>query len=169
MAHDLLPTIGTSTSYTIPFNNKFYNPHDGHNSAGGGVIASTGFKISGDAENDMFFNDDGSGNLRLYYLVAGVLIYQDITAGTVDYTKGKIVIGNINITSVSSVDGAASSVIRLTAIPDSNDIVPVRNQILEIDFTNTIITGDVDTVSTGDSSAGSTYNTTSSYTTPSSY
>ena len=169
MAHDLSPTIGTSTSYTIPFNNKFYNPHDGHNSAGGGVIASTGFKISGDAENDMFFNDDGSGNLRLYYLVAGVRIYQDVTAGTVDYTKGKIVIGNINITSVSSVDGAASSVIRLTAIPDSNDIVPVRNQILEIDFTNTIITGDVDTVSTGDSSAGSTYNTTSSYTTPSSY
>ena len=169
MAHDLTPTIGTATSYTIPLNNKIYNPHDGHNSAGGGVIASTGFKISGDTVNDMFFDDDGSGILRLYYQVAGVRIYQDVTAGTVDYTNGKIVINSINITTISNVDGAASSLIRITASPDSNDIVPVRNQLLEIDFTNTTITGDVDTVSTGDSSAGSSYNTTSSYTTPSGY
>jgi hypothetical protein len=169
MAHNLSPTIGTATSYTIPFNNKFYNPHDGHNSGMGGVIASTGFKISGDTINDMFFDDNGSGVLRLYYLEAGVRIYQDLTAGTVDYVAGKIVINSINIITISSVDGAASSIIRITATPDSNDIVPVRNQLLEIDFTNTTITGDVDTVSTGDSSAGSSYNTTSSYTTPSGY
>jgi len=169
MAHDLTPSIGTATSYTIPFNNKFYNPHDGHNSTAGGVVSSTGFKISGDADNDMFFDDNGSGILRLYYLVAGVRIYQDETAGTVDYTNGKIVISSINITTVSNVDGVASSIIRITATPDSNDIVPVRNQILEIDFINTTVTGEVDTVATGDSSAGSAYNTSSSYTTPSSF
>ena len=60
-------------------------------------------------------------------------------------------------------------VISVTATPDSKDIVPVRNQILEIDFVNTTITGEVDTVETGDSSAGTLYNTTSSYTTPSGY
>ena len=169
MAHDLSPTIGTATSYTIPFNNKFYNPHDGHNSGMGGVIASTGFKISGDTINDMFFDDNGSGVLRLYYLVAGVRIYQDLTAGTVDYVAGKIVINSINIITISSVDGAASSIIRITATPDSNDIVPVRNQLLEIDFINTTILGEVDTVSTGDSGGGTSYNTTSNYTTPSSY
>ena len=169
MAHNLSPTIGTATSYTIPFNNKFYNPHDGHNSGMGGVIASTGFKISGDTINDMFFDDNGSGVLRLYYLVAGVRIYQDLTAGTVDYVAGKIVINSINIITISSVDGAASSIIRITATPDSNDIVPVRNQLLEIDFINTTILGEVDTVSTGDSGGGTSYNTTSNYTTPSSY
>ena len=169
MAHDLSPTIGTATSYTIPFNNKFYNPHDGHNSGMGGVISSTGFKISGDTINDMFFDDNGSGVLRLYYLVAGVRIYQDLTAGTVDYVAGKIVINSINIITISSVDGAASSIIRITATPDSNDIVPVRNQLLEIDFINTTILGEVDTVSTGDSGGGTSYNTTSNYTTPSSY
>ena len=169
MAHDLSPTIGTATSYTIPFNNKFYNPHDGHNSGMGGVIASTGFKISGDTINDMFFDDNGSGVLRLYYLEAGVRIYQDLTAGTVDYVAGKIVINSINIITISSVDGAASSIIRITATPDSNDIVPVRNQLLEIDFINTTILGEVDTVSTGDSGGGTSYNTTSNYTTPSSY
>ena len=169
MAHNLSPTIGTATSYTIPFNNKFYNPHDGHNSAMGGVVASTGFKISGDTINDMFFDDNGSGVLRLYYLEAGVRIYQDLTAGTVDYVAGKIVINSINIITISSVDGAASSIIRITATPDSNDIVPVRNQLLEIDFINTTILGEVDTVSTGDSGGGTSYNTTSNYTTPSSY
>ena len=169
MAHDLTPTIGTATSYTIQFNNKIYNPHDGHNKTSGGVVASTAFKISGDTTNDMFFDDDGSGVLRLYYLVAGVRVYQDETAGTVDYVAGKITIGSINITTISNVDGAASSIIRVTSVPDSKDVIPVRNQILEIDFVNTTITGDEDTISTGDSAAGTSYNTTSSYTTPSSY
>ena len=67
------------------------------------------------------------------------------------------------------VDGAASSRIRITAIPDSKDIVPVRNQILEIDFINTSIIGEVDTVAVGDSAAGTTYTPTSSYTSTSSY
>jgi len=169
LAHNLTPSLSTLKSYTIQFNNKFYNPHDGHNSVAGGIISSTGFKISGDATNIMFFDDNGSGILRLYYIVAGVRIYQDETIGTVDYTIGKIIIDNINITTISDVDGAASSIIRITATPDSNDIVPVRNQILEIDFVNSTVTGEVDTVATGDSAAGSSYKTTSSYTTPSSF
>ena len=169
MAHDLKPTLSTSTSYTIPFNNKIYNPHSGHNSTGGGVIASTGFKISGDTTNVMFFDDNGSGVLRLYYLVAGVRVYEDVTVGTVDYTTGSIIINSINITTISNVDGASSSIIRVTATPDSKDIVPLRNQLLEIDFVNSTVTGEIDTVSTGDSAAGSTYSTTSNYTSPSSF
>ena len=51
----------------------------------------------------------------------------------------------------------------------TKDIVPVRNQILEIDFTNTSVTGEVDTVAVGDSAAGTTYTPTSAYTTTSSY
>jgi hypothetical protein len=169
MAHDLKPTLSTSTAYTIRFNNKIYNPHSGHNSTGGGVIASTGFKISGDTTNVMFFDDNGSGVLRLYYLVAGVRVYEDVTAGTVDYTTGSIIINSINITTISNVDGASSSIIRVTATPDSKDIVPLRNQLLEIDFVNSTVTGEIDTVSTGDSAAGSTYSTTSNYTSPSSF
>ncbi len=169
LAHDLTPTIGTSTAYTIQLNNKFYNPHDEHNKASGGILSSTGFKISGDTTNEMFFDDDGSGNLRIYYINAGVRVYHSSTAGTVDYANGKITISSVNITTISEVDGAASSIIRITTIPDSLDVVPVRNQILEIDFVNTTITGVLDTVSTGDSSAGTSFTPTSSYTTPSSF
>ena len=169
MGQFFTPTTTASTAYTINFNNVFYYPHSGHNVSAGGVIASTGFYISGDATNIQYFDDDGEGNLRTYYLVAGVRTYTDLTAGTVTYSEGKIVTDGIYITSVAEVDGASSEEIRITAIPDSKDVVPVRNQILEIDFTNTSVTGEVDTVAVGDSGAGTTYTPTSSYTTTSSY
>ena len=49
------------------------------------------------------------------------------------------------------------------AIPNSNDIVPVRNQVLEIDTANSTVSADIDTVESGASQAGTTYTTTSSY------
>ena len=87
----------------------------------------------------------------------------------IDYISGTITINSIYINSISDVDNSTSTQIRLTAVPDSKDIVPVRNQILEIDFTNTSVIGEVDTVAIGDTGAGSTYTPTSSYTTTSSY
>ena len=105
----------------------------------------------------------------MYYIDAGARVYADSTAGTVTYSTGKIVTDSIYITSADVVDEVASTQIRITAIPDSKDIVPVRNQLLEIDFTNTSIAGQVDTVAVGDSGAGTTYTTTSAYPTTSSY
>ena len=116
----------------------------------GGVTASTGFKVSGDTANEHFFDDDGNGNVRRYYVLAGVKNYVDNTAGTVDYASGTISINPINIASISDVDGSSSTQIRVTAIPDSFDIVPVRNQILEIDLENTSITTSIDTTEVGD-------------------
>ena len=169
LAHNLTPTLNTATAYIIQLNNAFYNPHSGHNSSSGGVLASTGFKVSGDTTNVQFFDDDGAGNIRRYILVAGVRQYQDSTAGTITYSTGEIKISSVNIISVENVDEVASSVIRLTVTPDSLDIIPVRNQILKIDFVNTNINGSLDTIATGDSSSGTTATTTSTYVTPSSY
>ena len=169
MGQFFTPTTTASTAYTFFFNNALYNPHSGHNALAGGVIASTGFYIDGDSTNERFFDDNGEGGLRTYYLSSGTRIYDAASAGTVTYSTGKIVTSGIHIASVGLVDGAASSRIRITAIPDSKDIVPVRNQILEIDFTNSTITGGVDTIAVSDSSAGATYTTTSSYTSTSSY
>ena len=163
------PTLNSSVAYNVYFNNALYNPHSGHNASAGGIITSSGFKISGDATNEQFFDDDGEGNLRTYYLVGNVRTYTDTTAGTVDYSAGKVTINAMTLTSISNVDGLSSTVIRITAIPSSKDIVPVRNQILEIDFVNTTITGEVDTVAVGDTGAGATYTTTTSYTPTSSY
>jgi hypothetical protein len=122
-----------------------------------GIVSSTGFKISGDATNEMFFDDDGKGNLRIFYLSSGERIYENFDAGTVDYENGTISTKGIEFTTVGDVDGVTSSQIRILTIPDSNDIIPKRNQVLEIDFTNLTVTGDVDTVAVGDSSAGTSY------------
>jgi len=169
LAKTFKPTLNSSVGYNVYFNNSFYNPHSGHNASAGGIITSSGFKVSGDATNEQFFDDDGEGNLRSYYMVGNVRTYTDTTAGTVDYSAGTIKTNAINLTSVSNVDGLTSTSIRITAIPSSKDIVPVRNQILEIDFENTTVTGEVDTVAVGDTGAGATYTTTTSYTTTKSY
>ena len=157
LAQKFTPTTTAATSYTINFNNAFYNPHTEHNKASGGIITSSAFYISGDTTNLHYFDDDGAGNLRLYYISGGARNYVDSTAGTVTYTTGQIIINSIYITSVDVVDGVSSTQIRITAIPNSKDIVALRNQILEIDFVNTSITGEVDTVAVGDSAAGTDY------------
>ena len=36
----------------------------------------------------------------------------------------------------------------MTSIPNSNDVIPVRNQLLEIDTTNTSVVGSVDATAT---------------------
>ena len=157
------PTTGTSNSYNVYFNNSIYNPHDGHNSAMGGVITSTGFYVSGEFNtNEQFFDDDGKGNIRLYYLTGATRNYTDITAGTVDYKTGKVSINTLNILSISNIDGAASTRIRIVALPNSNDIVALRNQILEIDVTNTKILGGIDTIAVGDEAGAVTFDATPS-------
>ena len=169
LAKFFTPDTTESTAYQIYFNNGFYNPHTEHNKTAGGIIASTGFYISGDADNQMYFDDDGSGNLRLYYLVAGSRVYQDSAMGTVNYITGEIKVFGIHIATVSEVDGVTSSKIRITAVPNSRDIVPVRNQLLEIDFVNSTVDAEVDTIATSDASAGATYVPTTTYTTTSGY
>ena len=160
----ITPTLNSGLKYTLSFNNAFYNPHSGHNSTGGGVITSTGFKINNDSStNEHFLDDDGAGIIRVYYLSGTTRIYTSSTFGTIDYTTGEIILTSAHITSISNVDGAVSTRIRIFAIPSSNDVVPVRNQVLSIDTSNSTFDGDVDAVESGGSQAGTSYTTTSSY------
>ena len=154
------PTLSSAQGYNLFFNNPFHHPVAGHNAVNGGILASTGFKVSGDTENTQFFDDDGEGNIRRFYLVGSTRTYTDLTAGIVDYTEGSVKIDSINLISVEDVDGTTSVNVRIACVPDSKDIRAVRNQILEIDFTNTTVTGQVDTIATGVPGAASSYVTT---------
>jgi hypothetical protein len=164
MYKNITPTLNSGLKYTLSFNNAFFNPHSGHNTTGGGIVSSTGFKINDDSStNEHFLDDDGNGNIRVYYLNGTVRVYTSSTFGTINYTTGEIILTSAHLTSISNVDGAASTIVRVTVQPDSNDIVPVRNQVLSIDTTNSTITGSVDTIESGSSQAGTSYTTTSSY------
>ena len=159
---EFTPTLNSSTRYNIYFRNSLYNPVSGYNSVNGGILESTGFKISGDTTNVFFLDDDGAGNIRRFRLVGSVRTYVNNTQGTINYTTGQITITSLSVSSIENIRGSASTVIELTVTPKSNDIVPVRDQILEIDTANSIITVDVDTFVGGSADAGIGYTTSSS-------
>jgi len=158
-----LITSTANQKYTISFNNAIYNPHSGHNSAAGGVVSTTGFKLNNDNVVEYYFNDDGAGNIRLYHLENGQITYDNNNWGTVNYDTGEVVISSARITAVSEVDGAVSTQIRVTVIPRSNDIAPVRGQVLNIDTANSTVEGTVDTIESGSTSSGVGYSTSTSY------
>ena len=80
------------------------------------ILASTGFYLDNDTTTEYFFDDDGSGNLRIYSLSSsGVRTYLNSSAGTVDYVNGTISIGtSLFISAISNVDGESSTKIRVT-------------------------------------------------------
>ena len=159
---DFTPTTDSAITYNVYFRNALYNPHSGHNTSAGGILESTGFKIQGN-DNEMFLNDDGQGNVRMYYLVSGVKTYENNTQGIINYTTGQITLTSLNIASISNIRGSASTVIELTVKPSSNDIIPVRDQILQIDVANSSVVVETDSFASGTSDGGTTYTTTSSY------
>ena len=155
MYQELTPVTTKKETYTIKFNNALYHPHSGHMS----IVSTTGFKINGDTTNEYFLDDDGSGNIRLYYIKEEIKTFSNITQGTVDYTTGEIKINDLYITSVSNINGAASTVFRLTVQPDSKDIKSVRNQVLEFNLNDATVNVSVDNFA---ETAGVGYTTTSS-------
>jgi hypothetical protein len=156
------PTLSASTKYDIYFRNGIFNPHTGHKSGVGGVVTSSGFKVPND-NNVYYLDDDGSGNIRRYYFVGSVRTYVNNTQGTISYSTGQITINSLTVASVENIRGATSSVIEVTVEPASNDIVPVRDQILNIDTANSTITVEADTFVGGSADAGVGYTTTSNY------
>ena len=160
---DFTPTLASSTKYNVYFRNALYNPHSGHNSAAGGILESSGFKVSGDSSTVFYLDDDGAGNIRRYSFSGSTRVYANETQGTIDYSTGAITINSLSVLSVENIRGAASSKIELTVTPSSNDVVPVRDQIIEIDTANSFITVTADTFVGGSAEAGVGYTTTSSY------
>jgi len=132
-------------------------------SSSGGILSSSGFKVSGNT-NEMFLDDNGSGIVRRYYFDAGgVKTYANTEQGTINYTTGQIVINSLNITSISNIRNIASTVVELTVTPNSNDIVPVRNTVVEIDVSNSGFTVERDGFAGGSNDAGVGYTPTTSY------
>ena len=123
------------------------------------MVESGGFFLAGNT-NVQYIDDDGAGNIRTFYLLGGTTkTVTNAQAGTINYNTGQIVLTSFNISSVQ----AASGNLEVTLKPDSNDVVPVRDQIVEIDVANSNITVTADTFVGGSADAGVGYTTTSSY------
>ena len=160
---DFTPTLASSTKYNVYFRNALYNPHSGHNTSAGGILETSGFKVSGDSTTVFYLDDDGQGNVRRYSFSGATRVYANNTQGTIDYDTGAITINSLSVLSVENIRGAASTKIELTVVPSSNDVVPVRDQIIEIDTANSSITVSADAFVGGSADAGVGYTTSSSY------
>jgi hypothetical protein len=156
------PILNSTQKYNIYFRNALYNPVTGYNASNGGILQSSGFKINGDTTNIYYLDDDGVGNVRRYRLTGSTRVYSITNQGTINYTTGQITLSTLNITSIENIRGNVSTFIELIVVPQSNDIVPVRDQTLEIDLINSSIAVEVDAFVTGSSDAGIGYTTISS-------
>jgi hypothetical protein len=151
----ITPTLTAVTKYTISYNNAAYHPSIGWSQT---VVESTGFYLSGNT-NEQFIDDDGSGNLRTFYLLGGVTkTITNASAGTITYTTGQLVLTALNVTTTTN----GNTTIDITIKPDSNDVIPVRNQVIEIDTVATSVSTEVDEFAAGSATAGVGYTTTSS-------
>jgi hypothetical protein len=114
------PILSEILSYKLAFDTALKNPYTGYL----GCISSTGFKCSL-STNTVYLDDDGAGNLRLYYVTAELVkFYVSRTIGTVDYQSGLLKFGPIEISSFSGLE------IRILADPEKRDYTPTKNTII---------------------------------------
>jgi hypothetical protein len=146
MSKVIAPNFNSKAKYNILFNNPIYNSGSPEE-----AIKSSPFVVTS-TDQPVYIDDDGVGNLRLfYYTGTNTKVFINKTLGTVNYTTGKLVINDFVILS------ATDNIITFNCVPDSNDVVSVRNQIVAINQTNTKISVIVDTVASGQFTGGTNY------------
>ncbi len=114
-----------STSYTVQLNNPIYKPGVPEES-----VMTTGFYIN-NGETVYYIDDDGIGNLRLFYYnpLDYTKVFVNSTVGTVNYTTGELKVSSL------FVSGLTGSDFEFIIKTQSNDIISRHNQIVNIDPT----------------------------------
>lgn len=158
MRRNLNAQINRFAQYELCFGNQFHINSSGFN------IKSTGFSIFG--ENNTCFltdtpNSNGSGIISIVTLDEGSTRYRVVNnkVGTVDYDKGEIFLGPVQITSTI----LPNNVIQVQAYPESNDVVGLKDLYLSLDVSNSKINMVKDTISSGEQISGVGFKVTSSY------
>ncbi len=87
-----------------------------------------------------------------------VRLVLDTNAGSVNETTGTITLNSFNPTALPT----GQTTIDVTVKPASTDVSPARNVLLDINTSTATISGEIDTMATGGTTAGIDYTTTSS-------
>ena len=153
---DLQASVNQFAQYELCFGNKFHFKSDGYN------IKSTGFKISADPDL-VYFTDTPNNNVTgdqtgiisiVKPLTNGTTRVIVKSAGTVNYTKGEIILGTINITSTA----LPNNIIEIQAYPESNDVVGLKELYLYFDTSKSTINMVRDVITSGDDISGVVFN-----------
>ena len=140
------------TQYELCFGNQFHVNDEGFN------IKSTGFNVVGESGLVYFTDvpnpDKKTGLISVVKnLSDGTVRVVSKSAGTVDYVKGEINIGTINIISTER----PNNVIEVQAIPESNDVIGLRDIFLKLDISNSQINMLKDVISSGEEISGTLF------------
>ena len=149
---DLKVAFNQFAQYELCYGNQF------HVNAAGFNIKSKGFYISGQTKpvylTDVPNPDLKTGGLSLVQLsTVGDIVVVAKSAGTVDYIKGEIILQTLNIT--STVDG--SNVVEIQAVPESNDVIGLKDLYLNFDIPESTINIVRDVISSGDEITGTAF------------
>lgn len=146
--------LNARVNYKICYGNKI------HASTDSPSVTTTGFQLAGDLNNTYYLEDDGLGSLKLFFIKEnGEREYVDGLWGTVDYNLGEIVINDLIITSTPY----TINQIRINAVPQSNDLISLRETYLTIGIDNTVVSIVEDVISSGSNISGTGVNLESSY------
>jgi len=125
LINEQIATLNTASAYNFNFSNAV-SPNS---------IYSNAVYVSG-GDVPYYIDDNGLGSIRMYYINNfNTRIYNTLPIGTINYTTGTINIPDLNISGVLGGD-----VFGVACTPASNDIFPVRNQIIFIDMEELDIT-----------------------------
>jgi uncharacterized protein YqfB (UPF0267 family) len=149
---DLKVLINQFAQYELCFGNKFHINSAGFN------IKSTGFKISGESDTvyltDVPNSDGTSGVISIVKSINdGTTRIIIKSAGTVDYSKGEIKLGTLNVTSTS----LENSIIQIQAFPESNDIIGLKDLYLNFSISESTINMVRDVIASGDEISGTVF------------
>ena len=149
---DLKAAINQFAQYELCYGNQF------HVKAAGRNIKSTGFTISNNIRT-VYLTDTPNPDMKTGIL-SMVEILDDGTentvigsAGTVDYIKGEILLSTVNITSTLNNTG----VVEVQAIPESNDVVGLKELYLNFSLSKSTINMVRDVISSGDEITGTSF------------
>ena len=121
--------IGQSKRYDVSFSNPINRTTEGRPSSHpygiGNQLTSNEFSYAG---FNQCYLEDNNGIIRVYRLSGSTKVGVNNNTGTIDYATGKIVLNSF--LPYAFADGGVK--LKLTAIPSSLDILPLRNQIISI-------------------------------------
>ncbi len=161
MRRDMRPALADLATYELCYGNAFnVNSLNGYN------IKSSGFTISGVSGtvylSDIPNPDRKTGRIILFKLLSSnqvAIIRNNI--GSIEYTKGEILLNALIIT--STVLSSDQPTIQISGTPKSYDVIGLQDLYLQLDNSNSLVTMVSDTISSGADISGSNYVVSSSF------
>jgi len=148
---DLKAVINQFAQYELCFGNRFNVKPQGSN------IKSTGFKISGEVDT-VYLTDVPNADLKTGIISIVKQVSEETrvivkSAGTVDYGKGEINLGTVNVTETA----VSGNIIEIQAFPESNDVVGLRDLYISLSIPKSTINIVRDAIASGDEISGTRF------------